>query len=254
MILFLLCQLLVLPVAAKEKAAQVVAHRGCWKADHSAQNSIRALELANEMKVYGAEFDVHLTADNIPVVFHDSEIQGIPIQTSLYADIKELKLPNGERLPTLEEYLEKGKGLPHIKLIFELKSHATPERNREAAQISVGMVNRFGLQDRTEYITFDLEAGKELIRLTSGVPVAYLNGDLAPERLYELGFSGLDYPYTTMKEHPEWFAEAREYHLTVNVWTVNDPEQIREMIMQGADYITTDEPSLALDVAGVVVD
>ena len=78
-LLLLLCVLVAAPVSAKRKT-KVIAHRGYWKTEGSAQNSIRSLERANEIKVYGSEFDVHLTADNVPVVFHDSKIQGKHIQ------------------------------------------------------------------------------------------------------------------------------------------------------------------------------
>ncbi len=74
-LLFLLCVLMAVPVSAKRKT-KVIAHRGYWKTEGSAQNSIRSLERANEIKVYGSEFDVHLTADNVPVVYHDRKIEG----------------------------------------------------------------------------------------------------------------------------------------------------------------------------------
>lgn len=72
-LLFLLCVLMAVPVSAKRKT-KVIAHRGYWKTEGAAQNSIRSLERANEIKVYGSEFDVHLTADNVPVVYHDRKI------------------------------------------------------------------------------------------------------------------------------------------------------------------------------------
>ena len=107
-LLFLLCVLMAVPVSAKRKT-KVIAHRGYWKTEGSAQNSIRSLERANEIKVYGSEFDVHLTADNVPVVYHDRKIEGKDIQTASYAELKDLKLSNGETLPTLEQYLKRKK-------------------------------------------------------------------------------------------------------------------------------------------------
>ena len=156
-LLFLLCVLMAVPVSAKRKT-KVIAHRGYWKTEGSAQNSIRSLERANEIKVYGSEFDVHLTADNVPVVYHDRKIEGKDIQTAPYAELKDLKLSNGETLPTLEQYLDRAKKLKKTKLIFELKSHATPQRDREAAKVVVDMVNGKKLTKRTEYIAFSLEA------------------------------------------------------------------------------------------------
>lgn len=243
-LLFLLCVLVAVPVSAKSKT-KVIAHRGYWKTEGSAQNSIRALERANEIKVYGSEFDVHLTADNIPVVYHDKSIEGKEIQTTPYAELKDLKLPNGETLPTLEQYLDRAKKLKKTKLIFELKSHATPERDREAAKIAVDMVNSKKLRKRTEYIAFSLEAAMELHRLSPKTPVYYLNGDLTPKQLKELGFAGLDYHYKVMQKHPEWFKEAKDLKLKINVWTVDNPQVMQEMIEAGVDFLTTDYPEEA---------
>ena len=39
---------------------QVIAHRGYWKAEGSAQNSLASLRKAAEAKVYGSEFDVQI--------------------------------------------------------------------------------------------------------------------------------------------------------------------------------------------------
>ena len=124
---------------------QVIAHRGYWDCDGSAQNSIAALVKAAEAGAYGSEFDVSITADGVPVVNHDDDIQGHVIETTDYATIKDLKLPNGETLPTLESYLKRACDL-EVRLVFELKSHATPERNREAARASVEMIKRMGLE------------------------------------------------------------------------------------------------------------
>jgi glycerophosphoryl diester phosphodiesterase len=45
-----------------------------------------------------------------------------------------------------------------------------------------------------------------------------------------------------VNHHPEYFIEAKEYGLMINVWTINDPNFMEEMIRQGAEFITTDKP------------
>jgi len=227
-------------LSAQDKA-NVIAHRGYWQASGSAQNSIAALTLASDINVYGSEFDVHLTSDDIPVIYHDGKIDSIDIQRSPYSAIKDLKLPNGESLPTLREYLEAAK-CTSIQLILEIKPHATPERNRKAADIAVELVKEKQLLHRTEFITFNLDAGRELIRIAPGSDVYYLNGDLQPQALKTIGFAGLDYNYGVMQKHPEWFREAKTLGLKINVWTVNDTTVMREMLDMGADFITTDKP------------
>lgn len=243
--LFLL--LSILSVGAQEKT-QVIAHRGYWKTEGSAQNSLASLQKAAEARVFGSEFDVHLTADNKLVVFHDDEVEGIKIQENKYKAIKSVRLTNGEKIPTLKQYLKKGKKLKNVELIFELKSHATPEREDEAARRSVKMVERMGLADRTTYIAFSRYAAEALRRYAPEAEVYYLNGDIAPKELKEMGMAGLDYHYKVIQQHPEWVKEAHELGLKVNVWTVNDPAIMEEMKTLGVDYLTTDHPTEALEV------
>ncbi len=245
---FLLFGLLLVGMACTpEPKTRVIAHRGYWQTEGSAQNSIRSLERADEIGVYGAEFDVHYTADNVLVVYHDNDIQGKNIQTSNYEELKDLRLNNGETLPTLESYLKRACDL-EVRLVFELKSHATPERNREAARASVEMIKRMGLEKRTDYISFNLDACKEFIRLCPGASVAYLNGELDPDALKEMGFTGLDYHYNVLREHPEWVEKCKALGLTTNVWTVNEPGLIQEMADMGIDFITTDIPEEAREI------
>lgn len=45
------------------RAQEVIAHRGFWKTDGSAQNSLAALVKADSIHCYGSEFDVWLTTD-----------------------------------------------------------------------------------------------------------------------------------------------------------------------------------------------
>ena len=111
------------------------------------------------------------------------------------------------------------------------------------------MVKKMGLENRMEYITFSLHAMKEFIRLApAGTPVYYLNGELTPKELKELGAAGLDYHMGVIKKHPEWIKEAHDLGMTVNVWTVNDKAGIEEMNKAGVDYITTNEPVLAIEL------
>ena len=225
---------------------QIIAHRGFWGVDGSAENSIRSLQAAAELGVYGSEFDVHLTADNIPMVYHDNIIRGtnINIQQVSYNSIKDVVLPNGEKFPTLDTYLEAGKTLS-IKLILEIKTHATPARDREAAQIVVNRVKHFGMEDKVEYITFSLEAGKELIRLKPDSNIGYLNGDLSPFELKEYGFSILAYYIDTIHSHSEYINESKELGLKIFIWTVNDLPSMERLINLGVNFIITDIPMQA---------
>lgn len=221
---------------------KVIAHRGYWDCEGSAQNSITALNKAHEVGAYGSEFDVLITADGIPVVNHDDSIQGFCIETSLYDQIKDLKLKNGETLPMLEDYLKQGKKNKGTQLILEIKPHKRVVNEDRAVTAILALVQQYQLEDQVEYISFSMNICKELISRAPAAQVSYLRGEVSPEDLKTLGFSGLDYHYKVFDKHPEWIQQAKDLGLTINVWTVNDPEIMKSFLLKKVDYITTDKP------------
>jgi glycerophosphoryl diester phosphodiesterase len=64
----------------------------------------------------------------------------------------------------------------------------------------------------------------------------------------EIGAAGIDYHVSVFKNKPEWVKESHDLGLKVNVWTVNTPEDIQQMIDLNVDFITTDEPLLVKEV------
>ena len=100
-----------------------------------------------------------------------------------------------------------------------------------------------GLENRMEYITFSLHATKEFIRLApAGTSVYYLDGNLSPKELKELGCAGPDYHYTVFRKHPEWIRECHDLGMKVNAWTVNKTDDMKWLIDRKVDFITTNEP------------
>lgn len=233
---------------AGQAQTQVIAHRGFWKTEHSAQNSITALNKAAENKLYGSEFDVQLTADGVVVVNHDDTIQGFTIGKTNYDNLKGLQLKNGEILPTLADYLQAGKKQAGIQLILEIKPHKTKEQEDQIAETTVKMVKEYGLEKQVEYISFSMNICEQLTKLMPNSAIAYLKSDVAPKELKAKGINGIDYHYKAIEKHPEWVNEAHELDMKVNVWTVNSLKDIQKMIDLKVDYITTDQPLEVTDL------
>ena len=221
---------------------QVIAHRGFWKTPGSAQNSITSLQKADSIGCYGSEFDVWMTKDNKLVVNHDPIYKMKTMEYSKGDVLTSLKLSNGEKLPSLEQYLKAAqKGT--TRLILELKKHNNKKRETKAVEEIIALVKQLGLEKRMEYISFSLHATKEFIRLApTGTPVFYLNGDLSPQELKALGCAGPDYHLGMFKKHPEWIKECHDLGMKVNSWTIDKEEDMKWLIDQKADFITTNEP------------
>jgi glycerophosphoryl diester phosphodiesterase len=243
---YLIIAALIFASAGATAQTRVIAHRGYWDVEGSAQNSVVAIDKAGKLGVYGSEFDVIITRDGVPVVNHDAHIQGFKIEDCDYKTLKNLRLKNGEKLPTLKQYLRKGKTHRNLKLILEIKPHSSRENEARAVQTIVALVAGMKLEAQVEYISFSLFACKEAHRLSPASQVAYLSGNLAPAELQQAGLTGLDYNQGVFDSHPEWIVEARALGLSVNVWTVNDPVQMRELVDLGVDGIVSDHADLAL--------
>lgn len=232
----------------------VIAHRGFWDCEGSAQNSITSLQKAAEAEVYGSEFDVWLTKDGVAVVNHDASINGIVIEFANYKDIKKQKLKNGEKISTLEEYLKEGKKHPDLQLILELKDHVKDANDSKAIAEVIRIVNKYGFFDnlasgnkpQIEFISFNLVSCQEFARTYPDASVAFLTSKMPPKEVKDMGVPNLDYHYSAIVNHPEWVKEAHDLGMTVNVWTVDEIDLMRQMSGAGVDFITTDDPLGAL--------
>lgn len=230
---------------------KVIAHRGAWKAQGFPQNSLASLRESIRLGCEGSEFDVWMTADEVLVVSHDGEFMGMEIEHSTYEQLLSQKLSNGENIPTLKEYLIEGMNQRGTKLILEFKpSGISVERSEKVGEMSVKTVKEMKAEKWVDYITFSYEGGKKAIATDPKANVAYLTGDKSPAQLKKDGFFGFDYNIRVLRQKPEWISEAKQLGLTVNAWTVNNPEDMQWLLDLKADFITTDEPELLFQLLG----
>ncbi|GHE40932.1 glycerophosphodiester phosphodiesterase [Sphingobacterium griseoflavum] len=222
---------------------KVIAHRGAWKNTKMPQNSLASLNEAAKLHVWGSEFDVHVTKDDILVVNHDDDFYGLDIATSTYEELLAKKHPNGESIPTAEAYLKEGMKHKHMKLIFELKTNKLgTERTLKSAELSVALVKKLKAQKWVEYIAFSYDACLKLRELDKSAMVHYLSGDKTPQEIKDATLSGIDYHLSVYQKKPTWISEANGLKLKTNVWTVNKEDDMKYFIDHKIDYISTDEP------------
>lgn len=105
-----------------------IAHRGLHDCDGMfgsgrSENSFAAFRMAIEHG-YGIEVDIQLSADGVPIVFHDytlkrmfrinKKVSDLPLEV-----LKRFRLENKEEIPTLEEFLKLVLG--KVPILVELK-------------------------------------------------------------------------------------------------------------------------------------
>lgn len=227
-------------------ANKVIAHRGAFKNTGLPENSIASLKAAIALGCGGSEFDVHLTSDSVLVVNHNPDFLGIPIETSTYDQLLSKTLSNGEKIPKLEAYLKEGLTQNHTKLIIEIKpSVISKERSMLLTEQVVSMVKKLKGQANVAYISFDYDVCKKVKALESNAIVQYLNGDASAEKL-KADKLDADYHYSVFQKDKNWISNAKKLGVLTNGWTVNDEKIMDELLAQGIDFITTNEPELLL--------
>ncbi len=238
-----------------------VAHRGAREI--APENTLAAFCAAGELGTDGVEFDVQLTADGIPVIFHDRMLERVtdgngPLFEQPLAALRELDAGThfgpefaGERIPTLDEALDACSA--HFTLNVELKIHekGIGERARLAEEV-LRRVAHHGLIGRTIISSFDPLALRGMRRLSAEIAIGYLTPPDLPALLAWAGraITGrheAEHPhYTTVDRRTIRWARARGRR--VNVWTVNEADAIRRMRNLGVDMIITDRPDLARSI------
>ncbi|MDR6783566.1 glycerophosphoryl diester phosphodiesterase [Pedobacter africanus] len=225
----------------------VIAHRGAWKKQSLPENSIASLKEAIRLGCHGSEFDVHMTKDNVLVVNHDADFQGLHIEQSTYAELLEKKLSNGEPIPTAEAYIKEGIKQKGTRLVFEIK----PTKKGAAGDIAlteacVNLVKKLKAEAWVDYISFSWDTMIKLAEMAPDAHIAYLKGDKSLEELKAAKMSGADYHYSVYQKG-EWFRKAKELGLTINAWTVNNEAEMTWLLDNKVEFITTNEPELLFE-------
>jgi glycerophosphoryl diester phosphodiesterase len=237
----------------------VCGHRGaCGLAP---ENTIAAFRKALELGADWVELDVQLTKDGHLVVVHDDTLErttdkGGKRRPTEYT-LQELKTFDagtwfnknfaGEKIPTLDEVLAEFGGKMHINI--EIKSQPHFEQDNGIEVKVVEAVKRHDLIDGVLISSFDpsrlivthqIEPKLAIGTLFHPKSLAKLPTS-DPFKLAELTHATALHPHFQMVT-PEMVERAHKLGLQVNVWTVNEPGDIRRQTALGVDMIMSDFP------------
>jgi glycerophosphoryl diester phosphodiesterase len=228
----------------------VIAHRGA--SDDAPENTIAAFELALEQGADGIELDVHLSADEHPVVIHDFTLERTtdgagPVSEHTVRELKRLDAGGwrdhrfrGQRVQTLQEVLERFRD--RARFWVELKGGSTLYPGIEERVVS--LLEIYDVVDRALVQSFDHEAIAR-IRATSpeirvGALVAQAPLDVA---LLRPGAANAICPGAHLLTE-DVLSEIRGADLECYVWTVNEPAQMDRLVGWGVSGIITDRPGV----------
>ena len=223
------------------KKPKIIAHRGA--SGRAPENTMAAFRLAMDQQADGIELDVMLTKDGQVVVIHDDTVDRT---TNGFGKVRELSLAalqnldagNGEHIPTLQEVLDTFGDQWLINI--ELKNYATPFDALPVATAQI--VRRAGLTDTVIISSFN---PFNLPRFRRNCPKVKLGLLTVPGKanfwLWRLlRFDALHPHYEDVNADLVTSEKARQKQ--INVWTVDDPDDIRRMAALEVDSIITNFP------------
>ncbi|MEZ5306127.1 MAG: glycerophosphodiester phosphodiesterase family protein [Pyrinomonadaceae bacterium] len=251
------------------KRPLIIAHRGSSAA--APENTIAAFERAMEDGAEGIEFDVRITRDGIPVVFHDSSLKRIASNeeriTSLFS--REMPLVDvgswfnranpefanrkyiGEPIPTLEKTLDVLAGFEG-PIYVEIK---TAKKHMRKMAGAVGELLK-ARKHRNKFIvkSFEPEVMPLIREITGDIELAGLfaptvlrllrkEKKLVPKAL-GLGFERLSIHFSMASR--ELMRAANALEMPVTVWTVDSRRIFRKCMASGIDSVITNNPAKML--------
>ncbi len=225
------------------------------------ENTLAAFRHAVAMGYRYLETDVHLTRDGMLLAFHDRVLDRVTDRTGAiadvtYAEVQQALIGGREQVPTLALLLEE---FPEARFNIDLKSEGT-------VSALADFIAARQAWDRVLVSSFSPARLRHFRRLTehrvatSAHPAEIAAFLLLPSaRLATWVTRGapaaLQIPHhrrvrgcTLRVATPALLRRAHAAGKHVHVWTIDDPEEMRELLDRGVDGLMTDRTDILKDV------
>lgn len=223
---------------------KIVAHRGL--SHYAPENSLPAYVLAGQYGFWGAECDIHETADGDFVLMHDNTIDRTTngtgnVRDYTVSELKEFIIDAGSnidqypglRIPTLGEYLQVCKQYGIVPVI-EIKS-----MDSLSATKFLNIVKKWGFEHCAVIISFNKSTCKTIRDLNENIIIQWL-ADLNVDNINYCATQNMQIDSVNSTVTKELVEYAHSRGVLVNTWTVNASVDAYNFIKDGVDYITTD--------------
>jgi glycerophosphoryl diester phosphodiesterase len=252
------------------KTCRVIAHRGF--SGRYPENTMLAFEKAAELPIDAIELDVHSTRDGKIVVIHDSTLDRTTNKNGRVFDYSWDSLKKvdagflfdpagknefpfrgkGVTVPLLEDVL---KAFPHMKFIIEIKQTLPA-----VEEVIYRLIRKYRMEENVIVASEHSEPLQRFRNLALHVATSFSKEEAAEfHRLYRLRLSNfyrcrgdviaIPEMYKNQKLVTKGFVEAaRRKGLALQIWTVNEPQDMERLLDWGVDGIISDFPDVLSQV------
>lgn len=206
--------------------------------------------MARALGADGVELDVRRTADGVAVVHHDPHVEGYGLVFAQPFAALRARQPH---VPTLAEALDVLDGL-FVNIEMKcLPWDPDPDAAGDVARHVAEVIAQRSLHEQVVVSSFDLDAVTAVRGIDAAITAGWLTHQMpvatAAPIAAERGLAWLHPDRTAVVDDADQaVALAHELGLRLDVWTVNDPDDVRVLARAGVDAIITDVPDVALDV------
>lgn len=235
---------------------RVIAHRGL--ALHAPENTLDAFQAALENGADILETDVHASTDGVAVICHDDDLSRIAgvrlsVEQLPWARLRELTLVGGGTLTTLETALA---CFPNARFNIDIKTDA-------ALAPTIRVIRKAAAEPRVLVTSFQQRRRRRAVRAlpgaatsasTPGVVLCLIGVWLRLAPLVRLALRAVDAVQVPRRRgavrvvSPVFVRAVHGAGKEVHVWTVDDPDEMRELLAIGVDGIVTDRCDLLRDI------
>jgi glycerophosphoryl diester phosphodiesterase len=228
---------------------EIIAHRG--NAAEFPENTLQALASAVELGVKHVEFDVHLTSDKVPVVFHDSTLERVAgregnVHEMTWAQLSATPVGEDRRFgqrfahtypPSLAQVVDAMEGWDGVTAFVEVKRASLRNFGRETVLRSVAEVLKPVLS-RCVLISFDLPSVK-VLRLMTGARIGWVITEYTDTVRDEAAALAPEFLFANVERLPGGTEPFWPGPWAWAIYEVRDVRTARECHARGARYVET---------------
>jgi len=211
-----------------------------------------AYEEAVKQGTDGFECDLRLSKDGVAVLWHDTDLQRCAenkavVSGSTYAQLKSIY----PQILNIDEILDYA--ISQNKSLFLETKHPVPSRTAIESLLVEKITSEAKRIKRAEIevnvMSFSWLAIEHIKQLDKDIETTYLWNNFIPwfNALHSSARS-LGPEITHLQKNPELANRIKGAGRKLNVWTVNDPSDIRLCYELGVDNLITDRPGFAREV------
>lgn len=230
---------------------EIIAHRGF--SVMAPENTLAAFTAAIEGGASSIEFDLQLSSDGVPVIFHDETLDRITgssgrVQEKSLQELRQLNAGTGfaekfagEMIPTLAEALTYFQQVKRF-LYFDVKPHC--QWSDSDVQNLIQQVQNAGILEKCIITAFNEEFLKQVRSYCPEIKLGYFLTQASdyPQQLQKARTAGnaiLSSLFNVALENPQFVEESHAQGVYWVAWTVDRPEDFQQLLELGVSRIIT---------------